>query len=190
MKGQREIIIGLVGLPGAGKTTVANFLEKHGFTCVTLSDFIKLEAQKNGVTRFTREILQDYGNRMRSLHGPAVLAVQALETIHTQKADRVVIDGIRNVYEVKYLQAQSHFTLVGVTAHLKIRYERIRKRKGKQWVGTYEQFQMTENREEHLGSIKTGLRVSECFKKAAITIINEGTLTDLNKAVHRLISYE
>ena len=190
MKGRDRVIIGLVGLPGAGKTTVAHYLKQYGFTCVTLSDFIKQEAQKEGVSDFTREILQNYGNRMRSQQGPAILVEKAIAVLQKQKAKKIVIDGIRNIYEVEYLQTANHFILVGVTASPKVRYGRIREKRGKKWIGSYQQFQAAEEREEHLGSRGIGLRVSECFKRAAITIVNEGTLADLHQATHQLTHHE
>lgn len=186
----RISIVGLVGLPGAGKTTAADYLEKKGFSHVILSDFIKEEARKSGREVITREDLQEYGNRMRETYGPQILAQLASKKIRQNGFRRVVIDGIRNLYEVAFLQVENHFTLVGITAGPKIRYERLTQRRNRPHEETYEEFLEHEHREDALGSREIGLRVRECLKKAKYTISNNTTrdafLTSLDAFVKLL----
>ncbi|MFZ5845338.1 MAG: AAA family ATPase [Patescibacteria group bacterium] len=182
-----QIIIGLVGLPGAGKTSVADYLEKKGFIRITLSDLIKEEAGKKGIQEFSREILQALGNKMRERYGPAVLARRAFAKIKKNGIKRAVIDGIRNTHEITFLKGRDHFILLGLTAPLRVRYERLVAAKGKDWTGSFRRFQQQETREESLGKKETGLRVKECLEKASYKIKNRGDLSDLYVAVDRLL---
>lgn len=180
MKKKKSLIIGLVGLPGAGKTTVAKQLVSNGFVHVTLSYFIKEEAKKDGITEFTREVLQNYGNKMRETYGPQILAQLALKKIREEHPQKVVIDGIRNLYEVAFLKVENNFAFIGVSAHPKLRYQRLTQRKDRPWKGSYKEFLHHEKREDTLGSKETGLRVRECFKQADFEIENNSTLADLS----------
>lgn len=182
-----KFIIGLVGLPGAGKTTVAGFLGQKGYRPVTLSDLIKEEAAQNGISEFTREILQNYGNQMRQEYGPDILARLAIKKINKQHLPHTVIDGIRNPAEIAYLKARDGFALLGIVAPVKVRYLRLAKAKGHQWVGSYTNFLRQESREERLGKKEIGLRVKECLKKADYQIDNRGSLDELYQKLIRII---
>ncbi len=180
VKGKKQLtIIGLVGFPGSGKTTVAKYLERKGFFSITLSDFIKEEIKKNNLGTFTRELLQDQGNKMRQRYGSHILAELAYKKIEQLRQKNIVVDGIRNVAEIRYLREKSHFTLVGVNADSKIRYQRLLKKRGRDFVGSFENFQKQEEREDHLGSQKIGLRVKDCFAQADYIVKNEQTLAEL-----------
>lgn len=187
-KGDRKVfIIGLVGLPGAGKTTVAKYLEKKGYKRITLSDFIKEAVKKEGIKEFSRELLQDFGNKLRREFGPQVLAQLALKKIRAEGYVRVVIDGVRNLYEAAYLRTENNFKLIGIIADSKIRYQRLLKKRGRDWMGTYNNFLSQESREEHLGSRELGLRVSECLDLAEYRIINDKEIPELYQAVEALL---
>ncbi len=179
---KKSFIIGLVGLPGAGKTTVAKILASKGFVHVTLSSFIKEEAKKDGTTEFPREVLQNYGNKMREIYGPQILAQLALKKIREEKPQKIVIDGIRNLYEVAFLKVENNFALIGVSARPKIRYLRLTRRTDRPWKGSYKEFLHHEKREEALGSREIGLRVKECFQQSEFEITNNKSLGHLRTA--------
>lgn len=184
---KKSLIVGLVGLPGAGKTTAAKYFERKGYYRITLSDFIKDEARKKGIDVFTREILQDSGNTMREVFGPQILAQLAHKKIREIEARKAVIDGIRNLYEVAYLSVENNFSLVGVVTSPRTRYERMKSRKERPLTVTYAQFLTQEHREESLGSKEVGLRVRECLRKAAYTIPNDKTEKEFLQSIETII---
>ncbi|MBI2404634.1 AAA family ATPase [Candidatus Gottesmanbacteria bacterium] len=187
MKASKVFIVGIVGLPGSGKTTAAKYLESKGFTRVTLSDFIKEEVAKAGITDYTREILQDYGNKMREQFGPQVLAQLALKKLKTDGVAKAVIDGIRNIHEVAALEIENNFHLVGIVAKPSIRYHRLLMNKGKAWVGSFEEFLQQEKREDSLGSQKFGLRVTDCLQKAKYFMHNNASREDFQQSVDAML---
>lgn len=170
---KKRVIIGLAGFPGAGKTTAARYMEEKGFGIITLSDFIKKEVKKKNLPP-TRMVLQNYGNRMRKKYGPQILAQLAVKKIESESLSRAVIDGIRNKYEVKFLEVENGFFFIGVKADAKIRYKRVLKKRGAKKVGSYKEFCKHEAREDSLGSSEVGLRVKDCLSMAKYSVVNNG----------------
>ena len=80
-------IVGLVGHIGAGKTSIAKFLESTGYLRITLSDFLIQEARAREVAP-TRVNLQHLGDELRRRNGGSVLFKRALEMANRVKADR------------------------------------------------------------------------------------------------------
>lgn len=186
MAKNKPLIIGLVGPSGSGKTTAAKHLKKKNYYLITLSDYIRKEAKKRGPHQLSKKILQNIGNQMRRKRGPQILAQLALKDIGNKKKKKVVIDGIRNLYEVGLLQTEERFFLLGMEAQSKIRYQRIVKSKGKKWVGSYNDFLKIERRENELGKKEIGLRVQDCLAKADKIIDNN---EDLNGFYCQLDQY-
>lgn len=181
-------VIGLAGLPGSGKTTIAEYLRaKKRFTCIVLSDFIKEEAKKRNAAYSVREDLQDLGNDMRKTYGSEILVLLAYKKIQASGSGSSVIDGIRNVHEIAFLRRTfSHFLLFGVTAESRIRYKRLTEQ-GKQ-SGPYEMFLKKEERENRLGSEDNGLRIEECMKQADYVFTNNGTRDQLLGEIDTVLS--
>ncbi len=166
-------IIGITGAFGSGKSTAADFFERNGFKKIILSNFLEEEARKRGV-EITRRVLQDMGNEWREKQGASVLADKVIEQILKQKLEKVVIDGIRNVGEIKKLQSSGNFTLISIVSSRKNRFERLKKFKRREEL-TWELFEKLDNRDAGIGEKETGLHVDECIKLADISIENNGS---------------
>jgi len=180
------IIIGIVGTSGAGKTTIASYLNKKGFYPVTLSKYIRKEAEKLGCKKIDKRTLQDVGNKMRETHGSNILARLALEELRKKKAKKAIIDGIRNILELSFLEKEKKFFLIGVEADLKTRYQRVSERESVGFINL-KSFKQIEERENNLGAEKTGLRVAECVKRAFMVINNNGSIKELYSQVDKLV---
>ncbi|MFH0864048.1 MAG: AAA family ATPase [Candidatus Gottesmanbacteria bacterium] len=164
----KRLIIGTVGLPGSGKTTIANYLSKQRFIVVRLSGFLEAEAKKK-YGRINRLTLQDIGNEFRKKYGPSVLAELAIKQVKNK--NRVVIDGIRNVAEIKFLKQQGSFYLVGINADPQIRYQRLLKIKAKA-LPKWEEFLRLDARDNGRGQSSSGLQVNKCLAKADTVIVH------------------
>lgn len=183
------IIVGVVGMPGAGKTTATSYLQKKGFIRIILSDFIKEELVRKGVEVIDRVALQNYGNKMRRDKGPQILAELAYKRIrkNKEKEKKGVIDGIRNAYEIEYLKKKGNFYLIGITAIAQSRYTRLKTRKIRPITCKYREFLAQEKRELTLGTNTYGLRVKDCLKKADYKVINNGTTRNLYKQIDEIL---
>ncbi len=177
-------IIGIVGPPGAGKTTVAQYLKKLGFTSIKLSGFLEERAEKK-YGRISRESLQDIGNEFRKKYGSAILAKWAMEKAGKEK--KVVVDGIRNVAEINFLKKQDDFCLIGIIADPKKRFERLAKVKNKA-LPNWKEFQRLDARDKGRGQSKAGLQVAKCLEKATHIIKNDGALAELYGQIDNLVN--
>ncbi len=137
-----SIILGLTGSVGSGCTTLSRGLAGRGFKRVSISDVIKAKfVEKHGKQPTFADFgpewraeLQRIGNEGRQgkfVNGGsgnedrAYWVKRALEPV--QDSDKkVVVDGIRNFGEVKYLRERPHFWLVAVCADYASRWERMK----------------------------------------------------------------
>lgn len=177
------MIIGLVGTSGAGKSTAAKYLKKQNFYYIELSAFLKKEAKKQGIKKITKKLLQDIGNEFRNTYGSAVLAQKAYENIKENRVRKAIIDGIRNLAEIEFLEKIKNFYLLGINTEPRIRYNRIIASRGKKYIGSYANFLNIEKRDSHLGNKEAGLRVKECLKKALVLIDNNSSIEDFYRKI-------
>jgi len=167
----KKIIIGIVGLPGSGKSTIAEYLAQKGFFNIKLSSFLEAEAKKNHVT-IGRQSLQDIGNEVRKKYGPSVLAQWAIKKVGTEQ--KIVIDGIRNLAEIKFLKSQGDFFLLGITADPEVRYRRLLEVKTRV-VPRWEDFLKLDARDKGRGQSRLGLQLNKCFNQSDDVIKHNGS---------------
>lgn len=167
-------ILGITGAFGSGKSTASDFLTSHGYTRITLSQFLEEEAQKKNIPLITRKVLQDIGNELRSEFGSDILAKKASEYIKNNNITKAVIDGIRNIGEIEYLRKGGGFTLLAIVVNRSIRFERLKNLKRREDL-TQELFNELDYRDLGLGEEKSGLQVALCTALADIFIDNNST---------------
>lgn len=119
------MIIGLTGKNGAGKGMVADYLQSMGFDYHSLSDVIRSEIRKDK-NEITRETLIAKGRELRQKQGPKILAELILKQIPNDA--NVIVDSIRNPFEVEALRQRKDFVLVAVDADQHVRFERCKLR--------------------------------------------------------------
>jgi dephospho-CoA kinase len=178
------MIIGLTGANASGKGEAGSYLKSKGFQYYSLSDTLREEARAKGVEPL-RENLIKLGNELREKNGPSVLANLAIKKIE-DKNDYVVIDSIRNPFEIKALRKLNGFTLIGVDAPLEIRFERAVARNRPGDPETLEEFVEKEKKENTAAS--TNQQLEKCLKLADKIIINDSTIEELHKKIDLVIS--
>lgn len=119
-------VIGLTGPFGSGCTTSAHLLtQQEGTASVKLSDVLR---ELRDVQLDDRHTLQDFGNRLRRDEGNETLVIRALGSILRDRPglQRIVIDGIRNVGEVRWLRKAlgDRFSLFAIIADATVRFGR------------------------------------------------------------------
>jgi deoxycytidylate deaminase len=120
-------VIGLTGPFGSGCTTAAHLLTRQEkMASIKLSDTLREVAGEPGLN--DRQALQDLGNRLRSEEGNAALVVRSLGKLLSEQedAERIVIDGIRNLGEVRWLRKAlgDRFSMFALIADATVRFGR------------------------------------------------------------------
>lgn len=177
------MIIGITGLYGAGKDTVAELLASKSFYHISLSDIIREEARKRKV-QLTRDNLIKIGNELREKFGIGVLGERALARMQPDK--NYVVTSIRHPGEVEALQKRSDFILAKVVAPPRVRYARVTSRDRKEdSFRSFEEFVKKEKEEQSSDFYKQQLhKVNDMAK---VTIENAGTKDELDEKLNRFL---
>src|SRR5580704_7138466 len=109
------LIVGITGMPGAGKSTTAKALVAHGFKRIVMGDVIREEARRRGLDpdeKNTAKVMLE----LREKYGPGAVAEVCLRSLEAMDVKLVVVDGIRSFAEVEVLERAGTVKLLAVTA--------------------------------------------------------------------------
>ena len=178
------MLIGLVGKNGAGKTSVAEYLIKKGFSFYSLSDIVREEAAKKQLP-LTRENLITTGNELKMTQGETVLAEKTWAKALFENHANLVFDSIRNIAEVEFLK-QKGAIIIGVDAPIELRYQRIQKRKRTSDQLDFETFVKLEEQESTGQSF--GQNLNAVFKRIDFPIHNDSSPDALQQKIEEVLT--
>ncbi len=174
------MIIGLTGTNAAGKTTIARFLEKRGFSYCSLSDELRDILKFRGLEA-SRDNLVMVGNEMRQKFGKGYLAERVLRRLEGD----AVVDSIRNLGEIDALRKTNEFILLSIEAPVETRFNRARER-GR--VGEGESLQdFMEKEEREMKGDRHLQQVEACVLEADYNIINASNIQALYWQVETIL---
>jgi|GEM_PF-262346 len=185
------LIVGIVSTIAAGRTTAINHLvERHGFAWFSLGDVLKYEAIKQGVPTL-RSNLQDFGNKMREVHGDGYLAMK-LRTSNkwqTNKNSLVIVDSFKNMAEVEEFRKQKRFTLIGIDAPQLIRWERVKSRRRQGDPDKYEDFEEQDALDRGISqSTQHTQETNKIIEKADFKLHNDGKVAEFISKLDEIIA--
>jgi dephospho-CoA kinase len=171
------VIIGLTGLAGCGKDTVARYLqERHGYKMLVFSDILVEEAKSRGMEP-TKMNLSILGDDLRKGMGNAALAKKLLDKIDPENS--YVISGFRSPEEVYSIQNEViDFCLIFIDADKSTRFKR---RRPEDPQAENEFFERDERDIENKGTGKV-------IEMADFTIVNNGSVDELYKKTEELLA--
>lgn len=175
------LVLGLTGPNASGKGEVARLVCARGFACHSLSDIVREEALRRGLST-GRDDLIATGNDLRRRGGAGVLAERMLPRLGA----RGLVDSIRNPAEVDVLRRLEGFVLVGVTAPIEVRYARALGRAGRgDAVESLEAFAAKEAEENTAET--TSQRLEATFSLADRVLVNDGDLAALERRIDEML---
>ena len=172
-------IIGIVGMPGSGKTEALQIFKERGFAVFNMGDVVTtIEPAKRGIKELNEFIEQQIRTDLRRKHGKDAIAKLTADEVDKLEAPVVVIAGIHSFDEITYFKKHfGDFQLIGLEAARETRFKRLDSRKVRPL--TREEFEHRELNDRY--------DIPEIVKQADHRVQNEGTLRDFQQRLGKLI---
>lgn len=173
------VVIGFTGSISSGCSEFSKWLQANkSYEYYSLSKPIHEKAEemlKGGQIReITQEVLQDIGNQLRREMGARVLVELALkeldERYEKKPFDKIVIDSLRNLGEVKVLREWPRFYLFSIHANYEARWGRWSKLNSHKSRNDFEQIDKRDAEE----NFWYGQQVKACCDESDIALNNDG----------------
>lgn len=176
-----KLVVGLVGMPGAGKSLVVEAAQENGYNIVAMGDVVREETRKRGLMLNPKNVgvvMLD----LRKTGGVGVVAEMCVPRIEAAKGSKLVIDGLRSLDEVEVFKTHfPGFSLLAVHAAPQTRFTRLKGRGRSDDPDTWEVF-----RERDLRELSVGL--GNTIAMADYMITNEAHKKDLKAQVAKLLA--
>ncbi len=175
-----KIVIGVAGMPGAGKATVVEGAKKMGYGIVVMGDEVREETQSRGLEP-TPENVGRVMLTLRQEGGPAAVAKRCIPKIEKTKTLVVIVDGIRSLYEADAFKKHfPRFKLLAIHSSPETRFRRLFKRRRRDDPSRWETFLERDWRELHVG-------LGSVIASADVMIVNEGKREGLREEVKKFL---
>ena len=173
-------LIIVTGMPGAGKSGVAQTFNDAGFPVIVMGDIIRNETRRRGLEpnpENTKNVMLE----LREKGGPGAVASFCVDELKKIDSEFVIVEGCRSISEIDVFDdcAESVVTIC-VHASPKERYRRLRERNREDAPPSWEVF-----RERDLREIKVGL--GGVIALSDIMIVNEGSLAEFQEMSRKLV---
>jgi len=177
---KQKIVVGMAGMPGAGKTEIARLAKEKGYAVVVMGDEIREETKRRGLEP-TPENVGKIMLKLREEEGPMIVAKRCIPKIANTSTDIVLVDGVRSLHEVYEFEKNfSQFVLVAVHSSPETRFRRLFRRRRSDDPKGWEIFIERDLRELSVGQ-------GSVIAMADHMIVNEGTLEDFKAKIREVL---
>ncbi|MEM3041482.1 MAG: AAA family ATPase [Nitrososphaerota archaeon] len=175
-----KLVIGVAGMPGAGKSIVSKVASELGCKVVIMGDVVREEAKRMGLepspANIGRVMLE-----LREREGAQVVANRCIPSIETSETKGVIVDGLRSLEEVEVFRLKyPGFKILCVHSSPETRFRRLFGRGRSDDPRSWNVFVERDRRELEVG-------IGSVIALADLMIINEGTKKQLEDRVRHLI---
>jgi dephospho-CoA kinase len=182
-------IVCIVGMPGAGKTTVADEFVKHNFAYLRFGQIVIDKIKELGL-QVNEENEKKIRENLRKKYGMGAFAILNIPKIDEllEKSD-VVVDGLYSWSEYKIMKERygERMYVVAVFAPPKLRYERLTQRKVENDKDVrFRSLTEEEAKARDFAEIEN-LEKGGPIAMADFTILNLGTLEELKENTRKII---
>jgi dephospho-CoA kinase len=145
-----KLIVCLTGMPGAGKSTIADGLKPKGYEIINMGNAVREEAKKRNLES-TRDNLGKLMLELREKNGPGAIAELVKSQIELSNSNVILIDGVRSNAEIEVLKKFGTVKLLAIHASTDTRFDFLQKRGRSDDPQTKEHFEERDNRELGVG---------------------------------------
>lgn len=181
-RGKKVLIVCLTGMPGAGKSTIADGLRAlYGYDTVNMGDAVREEAKGRNLEP-TRANLGRIMLELREKNGPGAIAELVRPRISQSGSDVVLVDGVRSNAETRSLSKVGTLKVLAVHASADTRFGFLQERGRPDDPQTRGHFEERDTREMSVG-------ISDSIALSDYAISNAGlTKAQLVGEAYRVIS--
>jgi len=165
-----RVIFCITGMPGSGKSLVADATKPLGFRVISMGDVIREEAERRGIAK-SPEGLGVLMLKLRREQGNDVVAKRCLAMVRASQLP-VLIEGMRSLDELNYFKRNADVRLIAVHASPSTRFDRLLKRGRPDDPKERGAFDERDLRELQIG-------LGSIIALADHVFVNEGTLDDI-----------
>ena len=170
-------LVGITGMPAAGKNIAAQYAQAHQYPHFSTGDFVRTEIKKRGLN-VDSETSAKISTELRGKDGLGVTRIVVDEALK-QKADVVFLEGVRSWPEIELIRSKAYCTLVAVVAPRKLRLDRIKQRG--RGDDSADHFENRDQREIDYG-------VADCIARADAYVLNTGSMDDALRQFDEIIN--
>lgn len=168
------LIVGLTGMPGAGKSTLAESLFRKGIPVVIMGDAVR-EAAKRANLELTDVNLGKLMIKLRRDKGSGAIAYLVLDRIRSiivssPHVKAVIVDGIRNIEEMKVLESVGRVKLLAIHGCTLVRFKHVKERARSDAPEKEDDFSERDRRELTVGISEAIALADETISNNIITI--------------------
>ncbi len=146
-----KLVVGLGGMPGSGKSLVVDTAKELGYAIVAMGDVVREQTRLAGLEP-TPQNVGKVMLELRAQEGNYVIAKKSIPKIEEQTSNRVIVDGLRSLYEAEIFKEHfPNFTLIAVHAPPQIRFNRLKQRGRSDDPKNFEVFHERDMRELGVG---------------------------------------
>jgi dephospho-CoA kinase len=175
-----KLIVCLTGMPGAGKSTIANGLKSKGYEIINMGDAVREEAKKRNIEP-SGQNLGKLMLELREKNGLGAVAELIQNKIKNSSSNVIVIDGIRSNEEIQVLRKFGTVKILSVHASTDTRYSFLIERGRSDDPQTRDNFDERDVRE-----IKVGISTPIALADESISN-NELTVDELIDRAYKII---
>jgi dephospho-CoA kinase len=182
-KARKRFFVCLTGMPGAGKSSVADSLKERGFYVISMGDVVRDEARLQNM-ELTDTNLGDLMLKLRKEMGPGAISHLIIKKTRCEDNNLskiVIIDGIRSIHEVEILKDIGNVKLLAIHASADTRFKHIKQRARSDKPLNEEDFVVRDKRELIVG-------ISEAIALSDESISNNNlTIEELKEKAYEII---
>ena len=145
-----KLIVCLTGMPGAGKSTIAEGLKSKGYETINMGNAVRRELKEKNLEP-TRSNLGKLMLELREKNGPGAVAELVKPEIENSDAKVILIDGVGSNEEIEVLKKFGDVKLLAIHASTDTRFNFLQKRGRSDDPQTKEHFEERDNRELRVG---------------------------------------
>ena len=175
-----KLIVCLTGMPGGGKSTIADGLKTKGFEKITMGDAVRAEAARRKIEP-TGANLGKLMLELREKNGQGAVAELIKDQIANSKSDVVLVDGLRSIAEVDVLKKFGTVKVLAIHASSDTRFKFLSGRVRSDAPADRQDFAKRDSRE-------MGVGISDSIALADETISNNDlTIPQLIDSAYNII---